>query len=83
MYFFNSNFHSNLFLNLVRKKCISFFRESLRNMLKQNTCSKTVVVYEHLKFPFEGVHSYRGCRKLEVISDQSTPRLRQVSGVKK
>lgn len=83
MYFFNSNFHSNLFLNLVRKKCISFFRESLRNMLKQNTFSKTVVVYEHLKFPFEGVHSYRGCSKLEVISDQSTPRLRQVSGVKK
>ena len=39
-------------------------------MLKQNIYPKIVVVYEYLKFPYEGFHSPEGRKH----------RLRQVSG---
>ena len=38
-------------------------------MLKQNTCSITIVVLKRLKLPYEKVHKV--CRKLYVISRQN------------
>ena len=37
-------------------------------MLKQNTCTKVIVVLRRLELPCEGVHKI--CRKLYVISRQ-------------